>query len=65
MLEKFNSSYQHLCQQLGDAVLKLEQIQSHIDSLKTKIRALDDAYLMLDQASKAAPAEQNSAKDSQ
>jgi hypothetical protein len=47
-----NAKYLQLCQQLGDAVLKSEQLQEHIQLIKSQIKTLDASYpiiLELDQ----------------
>ena len=44
---RISQQYADLCQQLGDSVLKLDQLNNHITDLKSRIKALDTAYPML------------------
>jgi len=42
-----NKKYSSLCQQLGDSILKLEQLQSHIENLKSQISTLNAAFPLM------------------
>jgi len=42
--EFLNKKYQILCQQLGDAYLKKEQLEELIQSIKTQITTLDKSF---------------------
>ena len=42
-----NKKYLALCQQLGDSQLKLEQLQAHIDHLKSQIKTLNDSFSII------------------
>ena len=42
--EFLNTKYLSLCQQLGDSIVKLEQLQSHINNLKSEIEALNKSF---------------------
>lgn len=44
-----NQKYQTLCQQLGDAQFKLDQLERHIAEIKSQIKSLNDASPILDQ----------------
>ena len=42
-----NDKYLKLCQQLGDAQLKREQLDELIESLKTQIKTLNDSFSIM------------------
>lgn len=42
--EFLNEKYLKLCQQLGDAVLKQEQLSDHISNLKLQIKSLNESF---------------------
>ena len=59
----FNSKYLTLCQQLGDAQIKLDQLNQHIESLKAQIKTLDSCFPLVvesDRAVRAAKADRDS-----
>jgi len=47
--ELLNSKYTTLCQALGDSILKQEQLQAHIDSIKDQIKVLNSAFPILEE----------------
>lgn len=42
--EFLNSKYLKLCQQLGDAIVKLDQLNEHISNLKSQIDTLNQSF---------------------
>jgi outer membrane murein-binding lipoprotein Lpp len=42
--EFFNNKYQNLCSQLGDSIVKLDQLSEHISNLKAQIAELNKAF---------------------
>ncbi len=42
-----NEKYLNLCQQLGDAYVKLKQLNDHIESLEKSISSLNDAFPLI------------------
>lgn len=54
-----NNKYLQLCQQLGDAQVKLDQLTEHITSIKAQITTLNTAFPLiaeLESAQRAAAA---------
>jgi len=49
--QQLNQQYSSLCSQLGDSVLKLEQLQNFIQELKDEINSLNQKSLLIDQIS--------------
>lgn len=47
--EHLNKQYQSVCQQLGDAHLKLQQLKDHIASLEKEAELLNKLYPHLQQ----------------
>ena len=45
--EFLNRKYLALCQQLGDAQIKLDQLTEHISHLKSQIKSLNDAFPLM------------------
>lgn len=44
-----NKKYLELCQQLGDAVHKKQQLEDHISSIKSKIETLNESFELMAQ----------------
>lgn len=49
MEKELNAKYSALCQQLGDAVLKREQLDKHITDIKLEIETLNKTFPILTQ----------------
>lgn len=49
-----NKKYLNLCQQLGDAQYKLDQLKEHISSLKDQIASLDRCFPLVQEILKDA-----------
>jgi len=45
--EFLNTKYLNLCQQLGDAQVKLDQLLEHVDNLKSEIKTLNKAFPLM------------------
>ena len=47
--EFLNKKYLNLCQQLGDARVKLDQLLEHIDTIKAEIKSLNQSYTIMNE----------------